>query len=236
MVDDSDLAGLDPYDLMEVETARIDAYLGNVDNADPLWNSPSRCDGWTVRDVLAHLAATEDYHRACLDGRVQEFFAEVVAKGGKDLATANNVGIREFDGQTPEQILATWRTKATQNRSEFRERDGKDVDTSIGSYPARWQAFHLAFELAVHADDVGVPVHADEVEDRVDWQAHHGRFALKEAKPDLGVEEVDGRTRVRGQGIDIELSDDEFVQAVAARLSEASRIDEKAAAVLSVTP
>ena len=32
------------------------------------------------------------------------------------------------------------------------------MDSSIGDYPGRWQAFHVAAELASHADDVGVPV------------------------------------------------------------------------------
>jgi hypothetical protein len=27
------------------------------------------------------------------------------------------------------------------------------VDTSVGDYPCRWQAFHVAAELATHADD-----------------------------------------------------------------------------------
>ena len=57
------------------------------------------------------------------------------------------------------------------NRDGFRARDGGDVDSSVGAYPARWQAFHLAFELATHADDVGVPV-ADAEEAR---RARSGR-------------------------------------------------------------
>ena len=43
-------------------------------------------------------------HRACLDGSVQPFLGEMGAKGATDLATANEIGVREFEGQSPQQI------------------------------------------------------------------------------------------------------------------------------------
>src|SRR5205807_9816212 len=135
---------------------------------------------------------------ACLDGTVQQFLGEMGAKGATDLATANDIGIREFDGRTPSQVLDTWRGSASENREAFRARDGGDVDSSVGAYPARWQAFHLAFELATHADDIGVPVSASERDARVAWQTRFGRFALKEAKGDLVIEGHDGHTTIKG--------------------------------------
>jgi len=41
---------------------------------------------------------------------------------------------------------------------------------------------------------------------------------------------------VKGEGVDVDLSDEEFVQAVAARLPAGSGIDDEAAAALSATP
>jgi uncharacterized protein (TIGR03083 family) len=234
MVDDQDLEGLDPYDLMAIEAARLDAYFAQASAAD--WDKPTRCEGWNARALLAHLAATEEYNQACLDGTVQQFLADVGAKGAVDLASANDIGIHEFDDQSPEQILETWRTRSAQNRDGFRARDGGDVDSSVGAYPGRWQAFHLAFELATHADDVGVPVTASEAPGRIDWQSRFGRFALKELKPELSIE-VDGdRTHVKGDGIDVELTPAQFVGAVAARLPADSEIDADTAATLSATP
>jgi uncharacterized protein (TIGR03083 family) len=234
MVDDQDLAGLDPYDLMAGESARIDRFFSGLTESD--WQQPTRCEGWRVRDVLAHLAASEDYNRACLDGSVQQFLADLGAKGATDLATANDIGIREFDGHTPQQILDVWRTKSSTNRDAFRARDGGAVDSTVGEYPARWQAFHLAFELATHADDVAVPVTSDEATNRNAWQASFGRFALKELKPDIAIDARSGRTHVRTGDVDIDLTDDEFVQAVAARLPDDSPLDEQTAAALSATP
>ena len=156
MTDDQDLAGLDPYDLMANEADRLDRYFAGLDDA--AWTRASRCDGWTVRDMLAHLTASEDYNQACLDGTAGAFLASLGERGVTDLASANEVGIRDLDGVATPELLATWRTRAAENREAFRARDGGDVDSSVGAYPARWQAFHLAFELAIHADDVGAPV------------------------------------------------------------------------------
>jgi uncharacterized protein (TIGR03083 family) len=234
MTDDQDLTGLDPYELMATEASRLDQFFSSRGARD--WSKPTRCEGWSVRDLLAHLAASEDYNRACLDGTVQQFLADAGAKGAVDLASANEIGIRELDDRTPEQILETWRTRSAQNRAAFRVRGGGDVDSSVGAYPARWQAFHLAFELATHADDVGVPVSAGEASARTEWQARFGRFAIKELKPELAIEANDGHTRVKGEGVDVDLSDEQFVQAVAARLPADSGIDEGTAATLSATP
>src|SRR3989442_8009731 len=107
-------------------------------------------------------------------------------KGASVLTAANDIGIRELDDRSTDQLIADWRVANAETRAKFRERDGDNVDTSVGPYPARWQAFHLAFELAVHADDVGVPVAAGEADGRVAWEAAFGRFALKEL--DKGLE------------------------------------------------
>lgn len=234
MLDEQDLQGLDPYDLMAAEVARLDRFFAGLGEAE--WQAPSRCAGWSVRDVLAHLAATEDYNRACLDGTVQQLLGEMGAKGATDIATVNEIGIREFDSQTSQQVLDTWRTRASEHREEFRARDGGSVDSSVGAYPARWQAFHLAFELATHADDVAVPVTSDEATARNAWQVRFGRFALKEMKPDIAIDGHDGHTHVRSGDVDIDVADALFVQAVAARLPEDSGLDDETAAALSATP
>ena len=98
------------------------------------------------------------------------------------------------------------------------------------------QAFHLAFELATHADDVAVPVTAQEQTGRNAWQAQFGRFALKELNKDLEIKAGNGATQVRGDGIDVELPDAVFVQAVAARLDDDGPLDAEQRALLSATP
>jgi uncharacterized protein (TIGR03083 family) len=234
MTDDRDLEGLDPYDLMDAEAARLDRFFAGLDAA--AWSRPSRCAGWSVRDLLAHLLASEQYNSASLDGTVADFLASVGEKGATDLASANELGIRELDDRSPRQLLDGWRSANAATRAGFRARDGGEIDSSIGAYPARWQAFHLAFELAVHADDVGVPVDTSEAAARIAWQADFGRFALKELNKDLEIDTGNGVTHVRGDGLDIELPNAVFVDAVAARTDEDGPLDADARVLLSATP
>jgi uncharacterized protein (TIGR03083 family) len=234
VTDDSELAGLDPFGLLDREAARLEAHFSSL--ADAAWARPSRCEGWSVRDVLAHLLAVEDYHHACLDGTVAAFEEQVVAKGGTDLQRANAIGIARFAGRTPAELLTEWQTASAETRRGFRERDDGTVDTSVGEYPGRWQAFHVASELATHADDVGVPVTAEERDGRVAWRARVSRFALAEDKPDVTISVEGGRTRVRGGDIEVEVDDEAVVEGVAGRLDESSGLDEPARELLSAMP
>lgn len=234
MVDDADLQGLDPYDLMDAEAARLERFFTGLDDA--AWSRPSRCAGWSVRDVLAHMLSSEQYNAACLEGTVGDFLGSLGARGATDLTSANELGIRELDDQSTAQLIAGWHDANARTIAGFRGRDGSDIDSSVGAYPARWQAFHLAFELATHADDVGVPVGAKESGSRTAWQAQFGRFALKELNADLEIKAGNGTTQVRGDGIDVELPDAVFVQAVAARLDDDGPLDAEQRALLSATP
>ena len=180
-----------------------------------------------MRDVLAHLLSSEQYNTACLDGTVGDFLAERRRPRRDRSHVGERVGHprarRPFDRPAARRVACGERGTPIEG---FRKRDGGDVDTSVGAYPARWQAFHLAFELAVHADDVGGPGHgAGGDRARTAWQAQFGRFALKELNKDLEIKAGNGTTQVRGDGIDVELPDAVFVQAVAARLGDDGPLD-----------
>jgi len=235
VTDDRELAGLDPYDLLDEEAARLDAFFSGL--SDEQWRQPSRCEGWTVRDVLSHLASGEDYHRACLDGAVADLFAKFAERGVTDLHTANALGVSDYNALSAPEAIEHWRAADADTRRRFRERGDGKVDTSVGEYPARWQAFHVASELATHADDVGVPIKDDdERRHRLGWRVPFSRFALTEVKPDLTIR-VDGERTVVGDGAtDVELDGDELVEAVAGRLDASSRLDDTARTMLSTTP
>ena len=42
------------------QQAELTDILGGLDDAD--WQRPSRCEGWTVADVVLHLAQTNDHN------------------------------------------------------------------------------------------------------------------------------------------------------------------------------
>ena len=138
------------------------------------------------------------------------------ARGVVDVDQFNAVGIADLDGVGAVELLDRWRVENAATRRGYRERDGGDVSTLVGEYPARWQAFHLAGELATHADDLGVP--GSDQSERLGWRVSFSRFALAETKPDLQVEASSpGHTLVRGGDVDLELADTVFVTAVAGR-------------------
>ncbi len=234
MTDDRELAGLDPFALLDTEAGRLDAFLSGLGEAG--WKRASRCAGWTVRDVLGHLAAGEDYHRACLDGTVAAFLAGFAERGGTDLDSVNALGVAGYADLSPAEVLARWRAASAGNRRRFRERGDGVVDTSVGDYPCRWQAVHVAAELATHADDIGMPVTHDEHAERTAWRACYSRFALAEAKPQLKIRHPDARTAVIDGPATAELDDDELIEAVMGRLDETSGFSAKLRALLSMMP
>src|SRR3954471_3134281 len=69
----------DPFDIFDTEAARLDRFFCSLDAAG--WERPSRCAGWSVRDVLGHLAGEELYNHACLDGQIGEFLAMLEREG-----------------------------------------------------------------------------------------------------------------------------------------------------------
>jgi uncharacterized protein (TIGR03083 family) len=233
MPDDSDLAALDPVDLWDLEARRLEAHFAAL--PDDGWAEPSRCEGWTVRDVLAHLAATEVYFRACLDGGVGALMEEMGARGATDVASFNRLGIDDRAGVPTDELLRTWSADDAVARQGFRERGDGDVDSSVGPYPARWQAFHLAGEIAVHGDDVGMAVPDADRAARREWRVRFSRFALSESKPELTVDVGDGTVHVQGEGIDATLDPDDFVELVAGRAPR-SAVDDTLRAGLSTMP
>jgi mycothiol maleylpyruvate isomerase-like protein len=70
-MDAAALAGLNSFGIFDVEADRLDHFFAGLDA--PGWARPSRCAGWSVHDVLAHLAGAELYNHACLNGGLDGF-------------------------------------------------------------------------------------------------------------------------------------------------------------------
>jgi uncharacterized protein (TIGR03083 family) len=217
MTADDMLQGMDPHDLMDAEADRLETHFSGLDPDG--WGRPSRCEGWSVRDVLAHLMATEEYHQACLDGTVQALFAKYGALGATDLATANELGLRAFDDVPNHELVKQWAASNAETRRRFRERGDGVIDSSVGDYPARLQAFHLTIELSTHGDDAYVVVPPDQAVARTAWRARVSRFVMAESKPDVSVDAADGEYRVAGpDGTSVEVDEAGFVEGVAGRI------------------
>lgn len=231
MADERGLEGFDPYDLQDVEATRIGDWVGQFDEEDLA--APSGCEGWTRRDLLAHLLATEDYHLACLSGTVRELFERLTSAGATSLDEFNAAGIAQHVDTPTEELFAAWRRQNESSRAGFRAADGTDIDSSVGSYPARAQAFHVAYELAIHADDMDAPVGDDESDHRQRWLAGVSRFALTEVKEDVLVEQSGDGFVVRQGERETIFDRDSFISGVSGRAG-ASPLDAADAELLSL--
>jgi uncharacterized protein (TIGR03083 family) len=212
----AELEGLDPYDLIDAEAARVvQLYTSMPDDG---WKAPSRCEGWTARDLLAHLASGQDYFQAGLDDALPALLERAGAAGVTDGDGMNEWGIRSVDGDSNAAVLDRFRTVVADTSSRMRARDGGTMGTTVGQYPVRFQAFHLACELAIHADDVAAPVAADEEAARTDWRARMSRFAISEFDRPVLLSATDSSTRIKVGDTEVELPNPVFVEAAAMRL------------------
>ena len=224
MVDTSDVADLDPFELLDAESERAARFFETTDEG--VWARDTRCEGWRVRELLSHLAGVETYHLACLNDSIQELFAEAAKAGSKDMNSFNDWAVADRANRPREEVLDEWRTKNAEVRRRMRElgRDGT-MSSSVGPYPVDLMAFHIASEYATHGDDMDVEVGDDERDSRRAWRAKVSRFALKETEKPVELSQKGDRYVVRSEGNEIELSEHDFVEAVTARLPDDHPID-----------
>ena len=231
-VDDHDLDAFDPYDAFDAEAARVRAFLEGLH--DDGWAAPTRCALWDRRALAAHLDSTEDYHHACLDDALGELMQRYVDAGVTGMDDANRFGVQERADRPAAEVVATWAERNADTRRRLRERDGGLMSTMAGPYPVRWQAFHIADELATHADDLGVPVPDDEAAARRAWRAAFARFALHESHPEVAPQVVGGGTEVTVGGRSVVLDDATVIDVVMGRTPAGGAVDPEVAAALAL--
>ncbi|MEV5410176.1 maleylpyruvate isomerase family mycothiol-dependent enzyme [Thermopolyspora sp. NPDC052614] len=216
-VSDAPLADLDPFDLFDAEAARLNDFFSSLDQDG--WARPSRCEGWSVRDVLAHLAGEELYNHACLDGEVGGLFEMLDREGVSGYDEFNEWCVRQRRDLPVGEVLEEWREKNGETRRRMRELGRHAMlETSVGPYPVGLQTFHYASEYATHADDVGAPVADEEEADRIHWRVRVGLFVLGEQGAKARIEPTAEGLLVYGVGSEAVLSRQEFVEATVGRL------------------
>ncbi|GAA4616394.1 hypothetical protein GCM10023195_72870 [Actinoallomurus liliacearum] len=217
------LNDLDPFDIFDAEAERLDHFFAGLKDDD--WTRPSRCAGWTVRDVLAHLAGEEAYNHACLNNDLDGLWSRLERNGVSGLADFNDWCVRTRRSMPVAEVLDEWRTQNGDTRRRMRElgRDAR-LPTMAGPYPVGLQAFHYSSEYATHGDDVGVPV--EDARKRTAWRVAVGRFALEEKGAPVEVaEDDDGDLIVRTPRALGRLTPAEFVEATVGRLPDDHPLD-----------
>ncbi|MEU8035494.1 maleylpyruvate isomerase family mycothiol-dependent enzyme [Streptosporangium sp. NPDC049078] len=219
------LADLNPFDIFDTEARRLDRFFSGLDAEG--WLRPSRLPGWSVRDVLGHLAGEELYNHACLDDDVDGFAAMLGSEGVEGGFDAFNAWCVERRRDVPvEEVLQEWRRENGETRERMREL-GRDalLPTLAGPYPVGSQTFHYDSEYATHADDVGAPVAEGEEDERVWWRVRVGAFALAEQGAKVEVELTADGIWVHAYDASAQLAPAAFVAATVGRLPDGHPVD-----------
>ncbi|MEV4382781.1 maleylpyruvate isomerase family mycothiol-dependent enzyme [Streptosporangium sp. NPDC049644] len=219
------LADLNPFDIFDTEAARLDRFFSGLDAEG--WRRPSRAAGWSVRDVLGHLAGEELYNHACLDDDLDGFVAMLGNEGVEGGFNAFNAWCVERRRDVPvEEVLQEWRRENGETRERMREL-GRDalLPTLAGPYPVGLQTFHYDSEYATHADDVGAPVAEDEEDERTWWRARVGAFVLAEQGSKVQVELTADGVWVHAYDMSEQLGPPAFVAATVGRLPDDHPVD-----------
>ena len=163
---------------LEEQHAELAALLDGLGDAD--WRRPTRCEGWTVADVVLHLAQTDELARASAQGRYADGL-HVLAGGltpGGNVDDGAAAMVSRERGLPAAALRERWRTGAAALRDELAASDPhRRVDWVAGQLSARTLATTRLAECWIHTGDVAEAVGApQEPTDRLE---HIARLAWR---------------------------------------------------------
>lgn len=99
--------------------AELDGLLAPLDAAD--WARPSACEGWSVADVVVHLAQTDEMALASLDGRLGATVDALLAglPPVESLDAAVDAMVAKERGLAPPAVYARWSDAAAELRGQL---------------------------------------------------------------------------------------------------------------------
>jgi uncharacterized protein (TIGR03084 family) len=138
------------------QQAELSSFLAGLDDSG--WQRPSRCDGWTVSDVVLHLAQTNELATASASGRMAEAIAELGGTGSRGSVDdgAGSLVARER-GQPASAVRERWEASADVLCRRLEEADPHErLDWVAGRLSARTLVATRIAETWIHAGDAGV--------------------------------------------------------------------------------
>jgi uncharacterized protein (TIGR03084 family) len=139
------------------EQHALDDHLDGLD--DRGWEAPSRCAGWSVSDVVLHLAQTNEMAVASLEGTMPQFL-ERMAEGlppAADVDAGAAAMVERERGAPPAEVRARWDASVAALRDGFAATDlGARVTWVVGELSVRTLATTRLAETWIHGGDVAV--------------------------------------------------------------------------------
>ncbi len=163
---------------LEEQHSELAALLDHVDDA--AWQRPTRCEGWTVADVVLHLAQTDELALASTQGqfgdRLDALAGDLEQQGNVDDGAAAIVA-RER-GLPHAALLERWRTGAAALRDALAASDPhRRVGWVAGQLSTQTLATTRLAECWIHTGDVAEAL--DVMQEPTDRLEHIARLAWR---------------------------------------------------------
>jgi uncharacterized protein (TIGR03083 family) len=142
---------------------RLIAVLGDLSDAQ--WATPSRCDGWSVRDVAAHLVSTNQFWAfsmgAALAGEPTRFLATF------DPVASPAELVDSTRAQPPAEVLQQLASTTEELAAVVETVEDWSIlgEAPPGHVPLRAVALHALWDGWVHERDIVLPLGLDPVEE-----------------------------------------------------------------------
>ncbi len=125
--------------------------------ADDDWSRPSRCEGWSVADVVLHLAQTNEMAIGSARGSFTEALATLTAgvQAAGNVDDGADLMVRHQRGAPPAALRDRWQQSADTLRAALVETDPhRRVDWVAGQLSARTLTVTRLAETWIHTGDV----------------------------------------------------------------------------------
>ncbi len=137
---------------------RFQALLASFDDAQ--WEAPSRCDGWSTKDVAAHLVSVNAFWEASVRAGLQGAPTEVLANF--DPAAHPPLLIEPLRGLPPGEVLEQFVRSNDGFLDALASLRGEQwellAESPAGHVSMRLLAHHALWDCWVHERDVAVPL------------------------------------------------------------------------------
>ncbi len=147
----------DVLSALEAQHAELAGIIDPLDEA--AWQRPSRCEGWSVADVVLHLVQTDQLAMASLADRID---AEVASIASGDAPVANvdegaELAVQRERGLSGAELAARWHARSSELRAAFaRDDPHRRVTWVAGTLTVRTLAATRLSEAWIHTGDVAV--------------------------------------------------------------------------------
>jgi len=123
---------------------------------EPAWSTPTpSCPGWTIADVVVHLAQTDELASASARGNIDRGFSELFRGGADTVDEAAEMMVVHERGQSGAELFERWRANADEMRQVLAVTDPHArVQWVAGDLSARTLATTRLSEAWIHTGDV----------------------------------------------------------------------------------